>query len=249
KIPASAEGTLNEDVLSGDKPAPRLADIRLDVPPALSDLVADLLDPEPSRRPSSAELVVVALELIRGGFTGRERSLPPEKDGPFRGLERFEREHRDVFFGRRVEVAAALEVMRVRGLLALVGPSGSGKSSLARAGILPALEEGALGAARPWDTVVLAPGDDPRQALVAGLGPMGVDAQIAPEEAAARIDGWLAQNRRGLVLLVDQLEELTTLDTGDTKLATSRAFAMDLLALLGDRVRPALRVIITARND
>src|SRR5262249_11946793 len=58
KIPASAEGTLDEDVLSGDKPARRLSDIRLDVPPALSDLVADLLDPEPRRRPSSAELVV-----------------------------------------------------------------------------------------------------------------------------------------------------------------------------------------------
>ncbi len=205
----------------------------------------------------------MALELLRGTFTGRARVLPPEKEGPFRGLERFEREHRDVFFGRRVEVAAALEVLRTRGLLALVGPSGSGKSSLARAGILPALEEGALGAARPWDMVVVAPGTDPRKVLSGALAHMGVDASVEAEEAAARIDAWLAEHRRGLVLLVDQLEELTThegggvgrstlesgTDVSETQLRASRIFAMDLLARLGDRVRPALRVIITARHD
>ena len=249
RIPASAEGSLDEGVLSGDKIPPRLADIRLDVPPALSELVGDLLDPDPGQRPRSADLVVVALELVRAGFSGRARAIPPEKDGPFRGLDRFEREHRDVFFGRRVEVAAALEILRTRGLLALVGPSGSGKSSLARAGILPALEEGALGGARPWDMVVVSPGPDPRRSLTAGLFHMGIDATAPAEEAAARIDAWLAENRRGLVLLVDQLEELATHDSSDPRLSTSRTFAMDLLARLGERARPALRVIITARND
>jgi hypothetical protein len=249
RIPASAEGSLDEGVLAGDKRAPKLGDLRADVPPALAELVADLLEPDPLARPHSADLVVVALELVRGGFSGRARALPPERDGPFRGLARFEREHRDVFFGRRVEVAAALEVLRTRGLLALVGPSGSGKSSLARAGILPALEEGALGGARPWDMVVLSPGVDPRRALMAGLFHMGIEASMEAEAAAARIDGWLSENRRGLVLLVDQLEELTTQEPGDAKLDASRVFAMDLLARLGERVRPALRVIVTARND
>ena len=244
--------------------------MRADVPAALTDLVGDLLCPEPSLRPRSAELVVVALELLRGTFTGRARALPSEQDGPFRGLARFEREHRDVFFGRRVEVAAALEVLRTRGLLALVGPSGSGKSSLARAGILPALEEGALGAARPWDMVVVSPGTDPRKVLAGALGHMGIDPSIEAEEAVSRIDAWLADHRRGLVLLVDQLEELTTLaqvesggragagagtgpdavaESTQTQVRASRIFAMDLLARLGERVRPALRVIITARHD
>jgi len=259
KIPASAEGPLDEEVLSGGKLPPRLCDVRPEVPPALNDLVGDLLCPEPSLRPRSAELVVVALELVRSGFSGRARALPTEQEGPFRGLDRFEREHRDVFFGRRVEVAAALEVLRTRGLLALVGPSGSGKSSLARAGILPSLEEGALGGARPWDMVVLSPGADPRAALVAGLSHMGLDASIEAEEAVARIDAWLADHRRGLVLLVDQLEELVTLEAAPRPPATpeptdpaaqaSRAYAMELLARLGERVRPALRVIVTARHD
>src|SRR5262249_27524764 len=154
---------LDEAVLTGDKLPPRLSDLRPEVPAALSDLAGDLLSPNPARRPRSADLVVVALELCRGSFSGRARAPPPGKDGPFRGLERFEREPRDVFFGRRVEVAAALEILRTRGLLALVGPGGSGKSSLARAGILPALEEGALGGARPWDMVVVSPGPDPRR--------------------------------------------------------------------------------------
>jgi eukaryotic-like serine/threonine-protein kinase len=249
RIPAAARGRLDEDILSGASAPPRLDDLSPDVPVALADLVAELLDPEPSRRPRSAELVAIALEQIRAGFSGRKRSLPSEKSGPFRGLGRFERGDRDVFFGRRAEVASALEVLRTRGLLALVGPSGSGKSSLARAGILPAVEDGALGGPRVWDTVIVSPGPDPRRIITTVLFHMGIDPQSGPEEAAARIEAWLAENRRGLVLLVDQLEELATLEQADDGLRESRAFARDLLARLGERARPALRVIVAARND
>ena len=247
RIPAAGRGSLEEDVLHGRKASPRLVDVATDVPAALGDLVAALLEPDPENRPRSAEMVAVELERIRSAILGRPRALPPEEDGPFRGLERFEMEHRDVFFGRRVEVAAALEVLRTRGLAALVGPSGSGKSSLARAGILPAIAEGALGGPKQWETVVVSPGSDPRRVLTTALFHIGIDPDRSPEEAASRVFAWLSTSRTGLVLLVDQLEEIATLALAAG--GQSQTWTMYFLARLGERPVPSLRVLVTARRD
>src|SRR5262249_37365939 len=85
KIPAAATGSLDEQVLAGERPPPPLSDLQPDAPPDLVDLVAGLLSPEREVRPGSAELVVIVLERLRGSFSGRTRALPPEDDGPFRG--------------------------------------------------------------------------------------------------------------------------------------------------------------------
>lgn len=247
RIPAAGEGTLDADILHGRKKAPRISVVARDVPAALVDLIADLLEPNPDHRPRSAEVVALELERIRGALVGRARALPPEEDGPFRGLERFEMAHRDVFFGRRVEVAGALEVLRMRGLVALLGPSGSGKSSMARAGILPAIADGALGGSKQWDTLVVSPGMDPRRVLTTALFHIGIEPDWSPDQAAARIETWLADNRRGLVLLVDQLEEIATLAQGSS--GTSQTWTLDFLARLGERPFPGLRVVVTARRD
>jgi len=247
RIPAAGRGALSEDILHGKQKAPRLAEVTTGLPAALSDLVDVLLEPDPADRPRSAEIVAVELERIRSAIAGRARALPSEEEGPFRGLERFEMAHRDVFFGRRVEVAAALEVLRTRGLAALVGPSGSGKSSLARAGILPAIADGALGLHRQWETVVVSPGTDPRHVLAAALFHIGIDPEKSAEEAAARVFSWIAENRRGLVLLVDQLEEIATL--AQSNAGRSQTWTMDFLARLGERPFPGLRVLVTARRD
>src|SRR6185503_15013517 len=116
--------------------------------------------------------VAIRLEQIKIELAGQRRALPPESVGPFRGLGRFEQGDRDVYFGRASEVAAALEMLRSRGVVALVGPSGSGKSSLARAGVLPAVADGALGGwPKRWDTAVVEPGKDPHAAIAAALAP------------------------------------------------------------------------------
>src|SRR5262249_33971079 len=148
---------------------------------------------------------------------------------PFRGLGRFEEEDRDVYFGRAAEVAAALDLLRGLGLVALVGASGSGKSSLARAGVLPRVAEGALGGwPSRWDTAVVTPGNDARGAVaaaLAGLDPPVLDAAaMAPEAVASALAKRAESTDRGLVLLVDQLEELSTLGSGD-----GVAWAVDLL--------------------
>lgn len=249
KLPAAGEGGLDPEILSGKKGAPSLATIAPETPAPLAEIIDALLSPDREGRPRSAEMVVLELERLRASLAGRKRSLPPEDQGPFRGLSRFEREHRDVFFGRRVEAAAAIEVLRMRGLVSLVGPSGSGKSSIARAGILPALEDSALGGARVWEQVTVSPGTDPRRALTTALFHIELDPDRSPDEAAARLQAWTAEQRRGLVILIDQLEELSTLATDADGLAESRAWTKDFLARLVETPRPGLRVIVTARQD
>ena len=141
---------------------PRVRDLAPDVPEAVARIVDALVAPKRKNRPQRAEWVACELERLRRVQRGLSRNLPPE---PFRGLEAFDARHRDVYFGRATDVASALELLRSRGLVALVGPSGSGKSSLARAGVLPAVLDGALGAWPPqWTSVAMSPDAYPRAA-------------------------------------------------------------------------------------
>jgi hypothetical protein len=234
------------EVLDGRAKAPALRKVRPDVPEPLAKLIDSLVEPIPASRPHSAEAVAWEIERIRIGIAGRARPLPPEEVGPFRGLGRFEEKDRDVYFGRTVEIAASLEILRSRGLLALVGSSGSGKSSLARAGVLPAVAEGALGGwPKQWDTVVTVAGRDPRTALLGALAPILPEARDASPDALAAMLGERVQaTGRGVILLLDQLEELVALASGATQ-----AYMVDLLARLGAQATPGVRCVVAARRD
>ncbi len=101
---------------------------------------------------------------------------------PYRGLMAFGAEDDDLFFGREDIVASILERLLESGFMAVVGPSGSGKSSVVRAGVVPALRR-----ARKGRVVVLTPGPDPvaelRRALAGGSPELVVVDQL--EEAFA----------------------------------------------------------------
>ncbi|MDC0745655.1 nSTAND1 domain-containing NTPase [Polyangium mundeleinium] len=240
------DGALDPGVLTGyARPLP-LAARSEGVPRALAALIDHLLAPRPEDRPPRASWVAHHFEQIRRDLAGRARVLPDEDEGPFRGLRRFEARDRDVFFGRTPEVAAAIELCRGRGLVALVGPSGSGKSSLARAGLLPALAEGGIvGWPEVWDTAIAEPGRDPRFAIAAALGPFIPNAAtLAPGPLCEAMARRASEEERGLVLFVDQLEELVTTSSGE-----SREEAAALLVRIGAQPLPGVRVIVAARSD
>ncbi len=89
---------------------------------------------------------------------------------PFPGLAAFEADRGRVFFGRDLAIRQALERLRVAGFLLLIGASGSGKSSLLRAGVMPQLVlPGAVPEVDLWRIAVITPGADPFAALAEAL--------------------------------------------------------------------------------
>ncbi|MFH0899989.1 MAG: serine/threonine-protein kinase, partial [Pseudomonadota bacterium] len=126
----------------------------------LLELVGSCLDKNPEKRPSAG---AVARRLEGALAQGGRKRLGTE-DSPFRGLFSFGERNADLFFGRDAEVAAFIERQREQPVLAVVGPSGSGKSSFVQAGVVPRLrEQGA------WVVLMVQPGSDPFAALAARL--------------------------------------------------------------------------------
>ncbi|MFE6828378.1 hypothetical protein [Streptomyces sp. NPDC057690] len=158
----------------------------------------------------------------------RVHTAAVSQECPYPGLAAFSAEQAQWFFGRDALVAKLLvrldSCLAMGGALAVIAPSGAGKSSLLKAGLLPQLERGALPGSAHWPRLWLTPTAHPMATLGARLseamfGSRGtsVDGVQRPvwspavlRRALAADDGDTGAERR-LVLVVDQLEELFTL--------------------------------------
>ena len=126
---------------------------------------------------------------------------------PFRGLAPFDAAHAEYFFGRERLVAELVARLVGSTLLAVVGPSGSGKSSAVRAGLLPALADGVVPGSESWRRAVMRPGERPLAELSRAL------ARAVPEAGGEDAAPWIAdaldrlEPGERLVLLIDQFEE------------------------------------------
>jgi WD40 repeat protein len=120
------------------------------------------------------------VEAIRGGPAVDRRPVEEQHDdvSPYRGLQAFDEEHSRFFFGREGEIQRLLEQLKGQRFLAVLGPSGSGKSSLVRGGLVPAIRAGALPRSTNWTLHVLKPGANPLVGLTTKL------LQLDPFEAA-----------------------------------------------------------------
>ncbi len=166
----------------------------------------------------------------------REVAAPADVVCPYKGLRAFQPEDAAFFFGREALVADVLAKLAEARFVAVVGASGSGKSSFVRAGLVAAIWRGALPAGMDARVITLTPGEHPleelamRLALLRGVSAGSVldDLRADPERVAlaarqALVDA--APDAR-LVLVVDQFEELFTLCRDD---AERRRFVEALL--------------------
>jgi DNA-binding SARP family transcriptional activator/WD40 repeat protein len=153
---------------------------------------------------------------------------------PFKGLAFFDRSDAEFFFGRERLIADLVARLAESPLVGVLGPSGIGKSSLLRAGVLPALSGGALPGSAGWRQVLLRPGEHPCAGLAHAVGGDELDRVLARLASGQRI-----------VVAVDQLEELFTVCEREEERA---AFLAQLVAAACDDERRAL-VVVSLRAD
>ena len=127
---------------------------------------------------------------------------------PVPGLRPFEMEDKFLFFGREEQVGELLSRLRKSQFLAVLGPSGSGKSSLVRAGLLPQLYGGMMvSAGSTWELSIMRPASDPFSNLAKSLWETDLfNIDQDDDDAIAQIRATLNRSRLGLVEAARQSE-------------------------------------------
>ena len=178
-----------------------------------------------------------------------------EPHNPYKGLRAFEEADAMHFFGRETLIRRLLAELAKpdRRFLAVIGPSGSGKSSVVKAGLVPALRRGTQFDSESWFIARMVPGAQPFQELETAL--LGVAVGDSPAlQAALResdqgllhaVPRVLPDELAELVLVIDQFEEVFTLVEDETE---RKQFLNSLVAAVNDS-SSRLRVIVTLRAD
>ena len=191
---------------------------------------------------------------------------------PFPGLRPFDFEDRDFFFGREDQIYSLYRLLEHSRFIAVVGSSGSGKSSLVRAGLLPVIDEESQGqGGRKWRFATLHPGDAPIKALASAVTSLaqdsGEDSEIRHERTlftlrrssfglAKALDEIPNLAGKSVLLVVDQFEELFRYATSSARDRTAGALwrdeATNFVQLLLEATRSrssSVYVLITMRSD
>ena len=219
---------------------------------------------------------------VAGGGPGDESEPPWADECPYRGLVPFSEADAHVFYGRQRDTARLVSTLAAHltgpGLVVVTGASGAGKSSLLRAGLLPAIGRGGLSrGARRWPRRLI---DEPTRsplsrlatllAAMAGLDAPSVYSSLAsaPEQAHLLVRQAVEADaeRRGLdattaahcrlVLVVDQFEQIFRVASGQNGAVAARERAAFITALhaaattpCGPGEAPAALVVVAVRGD
>jgi WD40 repeat protein len=216
--------------------------------PKLVALLPTLLRLCGEDNPREAGEWLAALERVRRVPGPR----PNDSAIPFRGLASYEPEHAEYFFGRDALTAELVDLLTEHGRLGrpviVVGPSGSGKSSLLRAGLIPQFtESGRYRLLTPGSTPLTAFAQQMADLVGRSTEQVAADLAADPEQAGAAISRAISHD--DLLIVVDQFEEIFTSCADD---ADRMAFVVALCAMAGSGTRdggPIVRVAIGLRAD
>lgn len=229
-----------ESIRDFDLPLPRLRDVRPDLE-GLSEIIDRCTNKRKELRYGSSKDVLAALEP----YLSRPKStLVGEIEHPFAGLSAFQEADGDRFFGRERDIMAVLGLLERQPLVTIAGASGAGKSSFARAGLIPALK----GGGDDWHVAVIRPGRTPLavlQELIVGQDDL--DLRKFPLQFGAHLRARCRESTpaQRYLVFVDQMEELYTLVDDPQE----RVAFLDCLRGAADDAYSPLRVVLCIRSD
>ncbi len=244
-----------------EEPFPPVSASRPDLPPQIDAIIQRATAKRPSDRFSDA---LSMAEAFRQAVRGRgavqpvviETAVPADIEiiNPYKGLRAFQEADAADFYGRETLVEQLVNRMAESRFLAVVGPSGGGKSSVVKAGLIPALRQEALPSSDKWFVAEMTPDTHPLEELELALLPIAVDpppSLVEPLQKDTR--GLLRTVRRilpdengaQLLLVIDQFEELFTLVEDEAR----RTHFLDSLVAALNAPRCPLRVVVTLRAD
>lgn len=250
-----------------NEPLPLLDHNELNLPPAFNSIIQRATAKEPTERFEDAlELVKEFQQALRHGEPTEELELEEldfsefellETKNPYKGLRAFQQADAADFFGRAAMIQRVIdrlqEAVVENNFLAVIGPSGSGKSSLVKAGVLPALRRGQIPGSENWFYAEMVPGEVPLEELGAAL--LSVSNSRLPgivETLRDHVDGLalgvneaLPSKDSKLLLMIDQFEELFT----QVELERDRQQFLDLILNAVNAENSPVIIIATLRAD
>jgi tRNA A-37 threonylcarbamoyl transferase component Bud32 len=275
-LPFSADTPVGVILKHLNEPPTPPRSINPSVPEPVEQIIQKALAKDRNERFASAQELLSAIDSLMlplPGDTFGATVLSAIDDGrcPYRGLQTFEAEHAEFFYGREALIYQLVEQVvnlslnggkeGVGRFLVILGASGSGKSSLVRAGLIPTLQkEGTLLGADQWIIRVMKPGNRPLEELVAQLTPILYEPVELLKSSRQLLDNLTADGRtlqialrlawadappqQRLLLIVDQFEEVFTLCQDETE---RQRFHENLLYAAGSDGRAI--VLLTMRAD
>ena len=181
-----------------------------------------------------------------------KRFIKNSTDTPYKGLDAFKKEDKDYFFGRQNFVENLIRIIKEKPFVTLIGNSGSGKSSVVFAGLVPKLED------ENWLVVDLKPRKEPFNELSATLAKYTENTLSIKDYAEAfrredlklfnEIEFIITKHNKPLLLVIDQLEELFTLSNIQKDKNLQKDFLKRLIEITQKDLKN-FRLFLTMRSD
>jgi hypothetical protein len=180
------------------------------VPPFLSGLHWLRL----SELESDSELYRLVENISSGSEQAHAKTDRLSSVPPYKGLDSYGEADASIFFGREDLVHHIIQNLEDSRFLAVIGPSGVGKTSVVCAGVIPALRRGAIPGSERWHCVVMRPGDNPTRGLFEAL--IADSPDVAPISSygatvSVELSRYLEGSDDCYLLVIDQFEELFTI--------------------------------------